>query len=125
GSEHENGFQTQLVGLADLQNITRQLAGARIALGTYRADLLDLFFVGRGRNTFREDADHAGVLPRALVAADDVVIERGLDVPAGLPGQLREVSGAIQALLLAGHGQEDRSEERRVGKECRARWEGG
>src|SRR3546814_1699678 len=62
---------------------------------------------------------------RSARAADDVVVEHGLDRPALLPGVVRQELAAEQPLLLAReHGIDDgrgelalRSEERRVGKE--------
>src|SRR6266540_451011 len=64
-------------------------------------------------------AVEGGVHPRAacqladlLFIVLDLVVDAVVEAQWGKPGEL----------LLAGGGAEDRSEERRVGKECRSRW---
>ena len=44
---------------------------------------------------------------RTAVAADDVVVQDGFDVPTLVFRHLGEVAAAVQALLFAGHGQEN------------------
>ena len=44
---------------------------------------------------------------RALVAADDVIVQHGLDIPALLFGHFGKVMAAVQALLFARHGQKN------------------
>jgi hypothetical protein len=69
-------------------------------------------FFGRciGRNVFGEDTDGVRVLEfiaGGAIAAHDVVVENGLELPAFLLCEVGEVFAAIEALLFAGNGDED------------------
>ncbi len=50
---------------------------------------------------------HVRILFRALVAADDVVVEHGLDVPVLRARDVREAAAAVEVLFFAGDGQKD------------------
>src|SRR2546430_7787984 len=97
----------------------------------YRYDVVFFFFSSRRRHT-RFDCDWSS----DVCSSDlDLVDERGHDGPAGgdvllgLPDEATGVGfvhGAEQGVLgrevVVRRGRADRSEERRVGKECRSRW---
>ena len=94
----------------NVQHGAGQLARGRIVFRADGLDLVKLVERGRAGNALGEDADGGFVLPslaRSGVAADDVVIQHGFQVPALGLGQLRQVGAAIQPLLLAGDGDED------------------
>ena len=59
------------------------------------------------RHAFGEHAHHAGILLRTAIAADDVVVQNGFDIPALLFRHLGEMRAAVQSLLFAGHSQEN------------------
>ncbi len=62
------------------------------------------------RNAFGEHAHHMRILqcvPRRLIAADDIVVQRCLNIPALRLGHFGEMCAAIQALLLSGDGKKD------------------
>src|SRR5581483_6454202 len=59
------------------------------------------------RNAFGENAHHARVLLCIAVAADDVVVENGFDVPSLLLRHLGKVLAAVQALFFSGHGKKN------------------
>jgi hypothetical protein len=65
----------------------------------------------RAGDALGEDADGglvlAGPVAGGGVAADDVVVQDGFELPALGLGELREVRAAVEALLLAGDGDED------------------
>src|SRR3989442_8852590 len=64
--------------------------------------------------------ERLGLAGPHLVHDDEVrVIERGVD-PAHGAGRQRAAVDPVRALQL--EGRDERSEERRVGKECRSRW---
>ena len=73
-------------------------------------DGVELVERGGSWNAFGEDAD--GVLVLACgagggVAADDVVIEDGFEIPGFGSGEFGEVAAAVETLLFSGHGDED------------------
>src|SRR3712207_8175625 len=60
----------------------------------------------------------------------DALVELGIDVmeagfPAASPGDfeaVRTIANRVKGVVVAGLARCNRSEERRVGKECRSRW---
>src|ERR1700742_2067841 len=87
-----------------------RLTGRAIVFAAQRADAPQLLF-GRGRgNSLREDTYHVGILqrvPRSAIAADDVVVQHALNVPAHSLGHFGKMRASEQALLLTGHGKKD------------------
>ena len=58
-------------------------------------------------HAFGENAHHARVLLGIAIAAHDVIVQHGFDIPTLLFRHLREMRAAIQSLLFAGHGQKN------------------
>src|SRR5205823_13518042 len=96
-------------------------------------------FHDAGRDGIRDvEEDDGDVRDRAAGSPDRLVLERddevrprprefgGRDAGCGLVGQVAEVEQEVLAFFVAQRlepvAQAARSEERRVGKECRARW---
>ena len=48
-----------------------------------------------------------GILLRTAIAADDVIVQSGFDVPTLVFRHLGEMSAAVQSLLFAGYGQKN------------------
>ena len=71
---------------------------------------MELFDGGGAGDALGEDADGGFVGTDCAgggVAADDVVVEDGFEIPALGFDVLREVAAAVEALLFSGYGEED------------------
>src|SRR5205823_13261530 len=94
-----------------------QVAGEQLAIDRSRIveDLLELAAL----QFLKGDHRAAGELP--VEARDDHVLEGTV-----VGGELLDVARLVLEIQLRQHGAaelgDDRSEERRVGKECRSRW---
>ncbi len=97
----------RLVSAADFGDVARELAGGGVALPAQIAHPAQFGFGGGNRQAFGEYAHDAGVLPRAAIAAYDVVVQNGFNVPALVFGHPGEVAAAVQALLFAGYRKEN------------------
>ena len=114
-AELEHGIEARSrrrdrVGTADVGNRARELAGGRIALIAKCQDAPNLLGRGVGGDIFGEDADSMRVLtlvPGCTIAADDVVVEDGFELPAFLLREVGEVFAAEQVLFFAGDGDKD------------------
>ena len=98
------------VGVADVDDGAGELAGGGVVFGAEGLDGVELLEGGGGGDAFGEDAD-GGLVGRLVagggVAADDVVVEDGFELPALGLGEFGEVAAAVEALLFAGYGDED------------------
>src|SRR5258707_12030000 len=85
------------------------------------------FFASRRRHTrywrdWSSDVCSSDLDDHVLGPVDDeeeMVFVQVADVPGVVPTVLGGFRRGLRVLVVAGH---DRSEERRVGKECRSRW---
>src|SRR5947209_7896160 len=92
------------VFLPDASDVPSKLARGGIVFAAEIPDSGYVFRLCSGRDAFGENAD--GVFTRADVArrgvaANDVVVERTLNIPALSPGHLGEMLRAIQPLLFS------------------------
>ena len=59
-----------------------EIVGSWKSFTAKRANHSQLRLCGTVGNTFRKNPYHFRILPRAFISADDVVVQRGFDVPA-------------------------------------------
>ena len=107
--EYQHGFHAHyiLIGAAHIGDIARHLPRWRIVLAAQPADPADLLLRGRGGKSLGKDAHNRAILLRALVSADNVIVQYGFDIPGLLFCHLREVLAAVQSLLFTRHCQKD------------------
>ena len=110
-AENQGGLKScREIRAAHFRDRSRELAGRRIALAAECPQQLQLGFRSGGGHTFGENAHGVGILlPIAggAIAADNVVVQRRLDLPALLFRHFGKVGAAIKALLFAGDGEEN------------------
>src|SRR5271156_367321 len=95
--QHGMEWRSELIAPAHIGDGAREFSRRRIALQAKRCYSFDLIWVGRRWNPFGKHAHVRLVLQRVsrgCVAADDVVIEHPLQLPALALGQLRQVAAA-------------------------------
>ena len=102
------GFTPDVVSSAHFGDVARQLARDpnrfRHPVRESRRNLLLVAAAGTPSENTRTTE---WILLRALVAADDVVVQHRLEIPALALCHLREMLAAVQTLLLAGDRQKN------------------
>src|SRR5712671_4983127 len=91
-------------------DVAGQFAGRGIAFSAQVAYTANVGFRGRRGNAFRKYADPVVILGRitgSAVAADDVIIQHSLKLPALFFGHFGKVSASVQPLFLTRDGEED------------------
>src|SRR5262249_49489809 len=120
-AEFEERGDFQLICSRGLCNISRQLARWRVVLAAKGADHPQLRLGCVVGNAFGEDPNYLGILAGALIAAHDIVVQDGFDVPALRLGELGEMLAAKETLLFSRNRQEnDRAGEMKFAENARA-----
>src|SRR5258708_2144849 len=101
--EFEQRVHGNLIGSRGLGSVSSQLARWRIVLSAKRANHPKLRVSHALRNTLGKDAHNFSILPRTLVSADNVVIQRGFKLPSLRLGEVCDVLATVKALLFAGN----------------------
>ena len=100
--EHQHRVHAHIfvISTAHIGDIARQLPRPGVVLPAQPANPPDFLLRRRGGQSLGKHAHHRMILLRALVAADNVIIQHRLEIPALILRHLREVVAAVQALAL-------------------------
>ena len=103
--EDQHRLDPGIVGSGHLGDVASQLARGRITFAAQAADDAEVSLAGTGGHALGENSHQRRVLLRASVASDDVVVQRGLDIPSFGLCHLSKMFAAVEPLLFAGHGE--------------------
>src|SRR5437660_6940969 len=99
-AEHQHRLYPGVIRPPNFGDIPRHLSRSRITFAAQTTNTPHILLCCGNRQTLGKHAYHGMILLRALVSANDVVIEHGLQVPLLLLCHLREMAAAVEPLLL-------------------------
>ena len=105
--EHQHRLDASVIRAANIGDVPRQLPRCGVTFPAQAANSPDVLLGGRGGHPLREHSHHGTILLRALVAAHNVVVEDGCQIPSLIFRHLREMFAAVQPLLFPSHGKKN------------------
>src|SRR6185312_1978328 len=109
-AKDESRLKLRQILLRGSPQIARELPRWRIVLQPEITKTIQILSLERRRNSLREDAHRVFALKRVSrrsVAADDIVVQRALNLPALFACHLREVLRAVEPLLFSSDGEKN------------------
>src|SRR5262249_39928111 len=104
------GKLAKIIGFTDGIDVSGQQAGGGIILSAHGGYAAKVGLGGGRGNALREHPHPVAVLQRiarGTIAADDIVIQHSLQLPALLFGHLGEVRAAVESLFFSGNGEKN------------------
>src|SRR5581483_9238402 len=89
-AEDQHRLDARVISAPNIRDIARQFARTRVTLASEPANSADIRLRSRDWHAFREHAHDRRILLRALVSANDIVIQDRFELPALILGHLGE-----------------------------------